>query len=400
MGIVISIALTIVAVLVAIPVTVFCVEIIAAVGIPLRSSAAHPTIGRRGRVAVLVPAHNESSMLLPTLSDIRSQLSPGDRLLVIADNCSDDTAAIAVAAGAEVIERRDLVKRGKGYALDFGLRHLVTDQPDIVLVVDADCRLMEGAVDALTFDCSNRCRPAQALYLMTAPAGSRINGQVAEFAWRVKNWLRPTGLGALRLPCHLAGTGMAFPWNVIRTFDLANGCLTEDLKLGLDLASAGHPPVFCPSARVTSQFASSDEGTRTQRKRWEQGHISMILTVAPGLVCKAIARRNWPLLALTLDLVVPPLSLLSLLVGTVFVSSVLAAYFGLGSTALIVSAAAGLVFLVAAFLAWIKCGRDIMPPKAILSIVPYVFRKLGLYGRILSGRLDMTWIRTDREKNR
>jgi hypothetical protein len=89
-------------------------------------------------------------------------------------------------------------------------------------------------------------RPVQSLYLMTAPCESAINHQVAEFAWRLKNQVRPLGLRALGLPCQLMGTGMAFPWDIIRSAELASGFIVEDLKLGLDLADAGHPPVFCP----------------------------------------------------------------------------------------------------------------------------------------------------------
>jgi hypothetical protein len=107
------------------------------------------------------------------------------------------------------------------------------------------------------------------------------------------------------LPCQLLGTGMAFPWDVIYSADLGSGQIVEDLKLGLDLTLAGHPPVFCPSARVTSEFASSVKGASTQRKRWEQGHLDTILKTAPRLLTIAIARRDWNLLAIALDLAVP-----------------------------------------------------------------------------------------------
>ena len=161
-------------------------------------------------------------------------------------------------------------------------------------------------------------RPVQALYLMTAPPGARINYQVAEFAWRVKNWIRPLGLTALRMPCQLTGTGMAIPWQVIRSVDLAHGGIVEDLKLGLDLAAEGHAPIFCPSARVTSQFAPSITASRTQRQRWESGHIGMIMRTVPQVFKKAAASRNWNLLVLGLDLAIPPLSLLALLASGTF----------------------------------------------------------------------------------
>jgi cellulose synthase/poly-beta-1,6-N-acetylglucosamine synthase-like glycosyltransferase len=395
----VSCLLILVAGLLAIPVIVFCLEIVAAVALPQWQPVVGPSYGVRGRVAVLVPAHNESTGILSTLADIQSQLLPGDRLIVVADNCTDDTAAAASAAGAEVFERHDSARYGKGYALDFGLRHLTSDPPEIVIMVDADCRLAKRTIDYLAITSTTTNRPVQALDLMIAPDKSTINHQVAEFAWRVKNWLRPLGLGALGLPCHLMGTGMAFPWDVIGSANLASGWIVEDLKLGLDLTMAGHAPLFCPSARVTSAFPSSPAGAATQRRRWEQGHIRTILRIAPRFLCLAIARRNWALLALTLDLAVPPLSLLAMLVLGMFVAAALAAFFDFSSAALVVSAASLLAFVLAAFLAWLKCGRDILPPRAIWSIAPYVLGKLPLYRHVLSKRLESRWIRTDRTKS-
>ena len=95
----------------------------------------------------------------------------------------------------------------------------------------------------------------QALDLMKAPDQSVINFQVAEFAWRVKNWVRPLGLSALGLPCQLMGTGMAFPWNVVRSAKLASGQVVEDLNLGLELAMAAarQYSVHQPRSRAPSQ---------------------------------------------------------------------------------------------------------------------------------------------------
>ena len=63
-------------------------------------------------ITVLIPAHNESSGVIATLNSIATQLRPQDRMLVVADNCSDDTAEVAEKNGAEVIERQDSKKRG------------------------------------------------------------------------------------------------------------------------------------------------------------------------------------------------------------------------------------------------------------------------------------------------
>ena len=272
------------------------------------------------------------------------------------------------------------------------------DPPDIVVMIDADCRLAEGSIGRLTGACSMTWRPVQALYLMTVPDGSRINKQIAAFAWRVKNWVRPLGLGGLGLPCQMVGTGMAFPWPVIRTADLASGWIVEDLKLGLDLAAAGHPPLFCPSARVTSQFAASARGADIQRSRWEHGHIMTILKLAPRMLCIAITRANFSLLALTLDLAVPPLSLLALLLILMFAMTGVAALLGVGSSALIISTACLVGFATTVGLAWNSYGRDVLPARAISSVPFYILAKLGLYGQILFGKMTAQWIRTDRTK--
>ena len=398
MGTLVSCLLVTAAGFLAASVTVFFLEIVAATASSQWQRPDGTNRDVRQHVAVLVPAHNESSGLLPTLANIRSQLLPGDRLLVVADNCSDDTGPVGRAGGAEVVERNDPTKRGKGYALDWGVRHLTSNPPAIVIIIDADCKLVDGAIDSLALTCGKTRRPVQALYLMTAPADPQINQQVAEFSWRVKNWLRPLGLRALELPCQLMGTGMAFPWELIRSADLANAQIVEDLKLGLDLTLAGHPPVFCPSARVTSEFASSIKGAGTQRKRWEQGHLDMILKTAPHLLAIAISRRDRDLLALTLDLAVPPLSLLGMLVFGTFGLSLLNAILSDSITALAISTTSLLAFTVASLLAWLKCGRDVVPASAFLLIPSYVFRKLKLYRQFVLGRVDSGWNRTDRTK--
>jgi cellulose synthase/poly-beta-1,6-N-acetylglucosamine synthase-like glycosyltransferase len=380
----------------AIPVTVFFIEITAAIT-SKRARVALPRLEARRRVAVLLPAHNESTLLLPTVADIKQQLYPGDRFLIVADNCTDDTAAVAAAAGAEVIERHDFDRVGKGYALDFGIRFLSLDPPEIVIVIDADCRLASDTINQLATACAMTGRPVQALYLMMTHDESSINHQVAEFAWRVKNWMRPLGLYTLGLPCQLMGTGMALPWNAIRVVNLASGSIVEDLRLGLDLAQAGHPPIFCPTARVSSEFASSVKGAGIQRTRWEQGHMQTIAAV-PRLAWRAIVQRNWGLLALTLDLSVPPLSLLLLLVIGMFVVVLLASFVGLSSAAMPISTAVVSTFLLASVFAWFKCGRDVLPIRTTLSIVPYVIGKVGIYVRILSRRSDARWVKTDRTK--
>jgi len=394
----ISLILATAALLLAFIVVLFVIEVVVGLTVRRRDDAnSHPA--PRLPVAVLIPAYDESSGLLPTLQDVSAQMCSGDRIIVVADNCSDDTAAIAAAAGAEVVERKDAAKRGKGYALAFGRDRLAESPPSIVIIVDADCRVEEHAIDCLARTCLATGRPVQALDLMVCADASPPDLRVAEFAWRIKNWIRPLGLKALGFPCQLMGTGMAFPWAIIRDAQLATGNIVEDLKLGLDLARAGYAATFCPSARVTSAFPASDHGVQSQRARWEKGHIALIATAAPSLMLSGMLRRDPQLVMQALDLAIPPLTLLASLLVYVLTITSLAALFGLPRFPLYITATAFFLFVLALFLAWQSIGRDLLPMGQLRHVIGYFLKKIPLYRRMLTGRGSSQWIRTDRSSH-
>ena len=354
---------------------------------------------RRPTLAVVVPAHDEAALIGDTIRTIQLQLLTTDRLIVVADNCSDDTAAIAYAAGAQVIVRNDPTRRGKGYALDFAIRHLTVQPPDVVLIVDADCQLGQMCVERLAHACVRTGRPVQALYLMHAPAGAGLTLRIAEFAWTLKNRVRPTGLARLGLPCQLMGTGMAFPWKCISTADLASGHIVEDLKLGLDLARYGSPPLFCAEAQVISHFPASAEGVKSQRTRWEHGYLGVLLRDAPRMIVESLAKGNLPLLALSIDLCVPPIALLVLLAGAVWVSACFVYAFA-NSAAPFLLATGELALLGACvLLAWARFARDIISGASLVFAPFYALAKIPLYARFLVAR-QLHWVRSKRDHER
>ncbi|MBE7732888.1 glycosyltransferase family 2 protein [Devosia faecipullorum] len=375
-----------------VPVLTFAVEIVAGLLPPRRSvqTASRPDL------AILVPAHQEEAGIAATLDNLRAQLTPKDRLIVIADNCTDATADLARRAGAEVIERHDSARRGKGYALDYGIRYLEAAPPQIVIIVDADCTLKPGCIDVLARQAMDHGRPTQGLYLMHAPHNDDLKLAVAAFAFRVKNHLRPRGLARLNLPCQLTGTGMAFPWAIIRDADLAHASLVEDMKLGVELALAGTPPLFVAEARIDSIFPLSSTGAATQRQRWEQGHLGMI-GQALRLVPAAIKTRRLDALTLILDLLVPPLTMLLVLVGAALVSTLsLTMLLGLPPLAIGLALANAALLGGGVALAWLTHGRRVLPARALLGIIPYIGGKLGLYAALARGKGSKGWIRTDR----
>jgi len=390
----ISIALLAVAGLLAIPVVVLAVQVFCAMVPSARFQT--PMARVRPKVAVLVPAHDEASGIAATCKTLGDQLGIGDRLLVVADNCSDDTAAVARNAGAEVIERRDPARRGKGYALDFGVRHLEMQPPEVVLVVDADCLLTEGALDKLVRACAASNRPVQATYSMRNHSGAPLRLRIAEFAGVVKNLVRPLGYRRLGLPCQLMGTGMAFPWSVISRAELATGHIVEDMKLGVDLACAGSTPLFCPEAEVISHFPDSSQGIQTQRIRWEHGHLSVIVADAPRLLAMAVRERNVPLLAMALDLAVPPLALLALLVTVVVAASVLLAVIFGNAGPLWVGTVVLALFSSAVAGAWARFARPVLSARELAFAPVYALLKIPMYLRFVSAK-QVEWVRSARK---
>jgi len=183
---------------------------------------------------------------------------------------------------------------------------------------------------------------------------------------------------------------------LIRHANLANGNIVEDLKLGLDFASIGRAPKFCPEAIVTSMFPISNDGLISQRTRWEHGHLSMIVSDGPKLIWQSFRTFNVSLLALVVDMCVPPLALLAILV------------FVLALVALIIFtltphhvawyfAFANLVCLgMAVFLAWLKFGREILSFSDLIYIPIYALSKIPLYFQFIKRR-QVSWVRSRRD---
>ncbi len=381
------------------PVLLFSLQVLLSLplfGKPKQLAENTSYVNHRPSIAILIPAHNESVNILPTLENVAKQLRAGDRLLVVADNCTDDTAMQARSAGAEVIERHDSQYKGKGYALDYGVHHLEYAPPEVLIIIDADCIVHGDTLEVLSKECMAGQRPVQAMYLMHSPPGAGLKTKVAEFAWAVKNLARPLAYHKLGLPCQLMGTGMAFPWALIQSAELASGHIVEDLKLGLDFAAAGSPPLLSPTSLVTSVFPANAEGVQSQRTRWEHGHLGMILSDGPKYLLQSLRERNIHLLALVLDMAVPPLALLTLLVSLLV---------GLGLVAIWLTSALYpwlfavinlLLLAVAVLLAWLFYGRHILSFRHLAFAPLYALAKVPLYLKFLFKR-QVDWVRSKRD---
>lgn len=359
-----------------------------------RYNDASATAVDKPQLAILIPAHNEGSIITQTIAVLRENVPPQTRILVVADNCSDNTADLARKAGAKVVERSDDSNRGKGFALAFGRDQLANDPPDCVIILDADCTLAKGTAAKLASTAIKKSVPVQATNLIYSAAEAPPVVQISNFAMLVKNLVRQRGMTRLGGAALLTGTGMAFPWQIFATAPLANSDLAEDLALGIAITRQGYAPYFLESAGVSSE-AAAQEDTLVQRTRWEHGFITTARRHAIPLIASGISRFSRSQFFLGLHLIVPPLALLMAMGMGILL--VLACTTFWGSTALpfillLMIVTAALLLTIAA---WLMEGRKVLSFGALIRIPLYVLWKIPVYLKLLRGS-ENRWIRTRR----
>ena len=192
---------------------------------------------------------------------------------------------------------------------------------------------------------------------------------------------------------------MAFPWSVITTVDLASNSIVEDMKLGFDLAIAGSAPAMCSAVTVVGPLPPSDADAKTQRTRWEHGHLQLISHYCPRLFSQAVMQGRLDLWAIAIDLLIPPLSLLV----TIWLGVTLAMTLASGVSGFWLSAwicyGAGLGLALGVVSAWAKFAQADLELKTLLSVPMYILWKIPVYLKFIT-EPQVEWVRTRRQVQR
>ncbi|MEA5511642.1 glycosyltransferase family 2 protein [Crocosphaera sp. UHCC 0190] len=388
-----EIGLSLIAVLLLIPCLVLLVECLMSI-LPLNESL-ETHLENQPSFKILIPAHNEETVIEETLKSLLLQVNSPDEIIVIADNCTDRTAEIARKFEITVLERQDSEKRGKGYAIDYGIKFLNGKPPEIVIILDADCLMEPQTLGYLVQLSYAQQKPIQSTYLMETDLDPMLRDKISAFAILMKNFVRPYGLARLNSPCLLNGSGMAFPWSIISQVNLANNKTVDDMQLSVDLAIAGYAPSYCPQGKVIGRLMQQDQA-QSQRSRWEHGHLSLILSQTPRLLLASLKQRRLDLLALALELSVPPLSLLVMFWGLGMSIMVTAGLLGISWLPSILLGIGGICLITAIVTGWAKFGREEISGWALISIPFYLLWKIPLYVTFLV-RPQSKWVKTERD---
>ena len=372
----------------------------AAAALPGRRALPQP--GRLRRFCILIPAHDEELNLGAVLAGLRRLDYPADRfaVVVIADNCTDGTARAARAGGAEVLERVDADRRGKGYALEWAVRQLLADARrfDAFVVMDADSLLNPAFLRQMNARLDGGAHAIQARYdVLNAWESWRT--RLMTVALALAHHVKPLGRARLGLSDGLKGNGMCFSREAAERVPWSGESITEDMEHTLRLVRAGYRVEYAPEARVEAQMPTTGRQAASQRCRWEGGRWGLARRAVP-LLAEGLRRRNLVLADRAADLLMPPFAEM-LAVPAVMVLAAAGWRLALpesGAAQLALGAWAG---VLAACVAYLAAGLAIARVPAglacaLLLAPAYMLWKFALYGRMVARRGAQGWRRTER----
>ena len=250
------------------------------------------------RYAAVIAARNEEKVIASLIASIRAQSYPSELIdiFVVADNCTDKTAAVARECGATVFERYCKVRVGKGYALEFLFERIAASRGlrfyDAYLVFDAD-----NVLSPTFFSAMNRAFGA-GYSVVTSYRNSKNYGKswvsAAYALWFMresKHLQNPRNL--LGCSAAISGTGFLVDSAVIEE----NGgwkhfLLTEDIEFTIDFVTRGGKIGYCHAAELYDEQPETLVQSFRQRKRWAKGMFQVIRHYGRKLFCGTL-RLRW-----------------------------------------------------------------------------------------------------------
>jgi cellulose synthase/poly-beta-1,6-N-acetylglucosamine synthase-like glycosyltransferase len=265
--------------------------------------------------AILIPAHDEESILENLLKSLSELAYPKDRytVYVVADNCTDQTAELVRATGwVHVYERFDATKRGKGYALSWLLQQLEENQliHDAYVVLDADSVVVPGFLQSMNKELAQGARALQACNTVLNVSDSPSTA-LRLIALTLMNHVRPLGRNGIGASSTLTGNGMCLSRDLLVRYPWQAFAIAEDYQYYLTLVQHGERVHYVPEAVARSHMPTTFARMRTQDVRWESSELGQpTWRIALKLLNAGLQLRNLVCFEAIAELLTPPLSFL------------------------------------------------------------------------------------------
>lgn len=347
-------------------------------------------------IGVLIPAHNEGASVKKTIESVLRCDYPANRfeVFVIADNCSDDTAAYARSAGATVFERFDPDNRGKGQALDWFLKHHKDrySNLDAITIIDADVTPDINYLREISASFSVPGITVVQGYNGVNNPSAGWRPALIDAAFNVFNHLRLAASSVLTGSASLKGNGMAFRISVLKQYGWPCHSIVEDLEFTLRLLQDGIPVEYNPDAVITSEMVTTSKNATSQRSRWEGGRFGLVKSMTAPLLRQFISTGRPKFLYAWADLALPPLGLLVLLFIPGSIAGIL-----LGKFWVWISASYWMITLWYFISGQIQRRAPLTTWLSLFAAPLYVLWKIPIYLKMAVRKKGEEWVRTTRE---
>lgn len=233
------------------------------------------------RFAVVISARNEAKVIGNLIASLRKMTYPQAyfEIFVIADNCTDETAAIARGMGCHVYERFDTAHQSKGYALNWFFNRFFAEHKgefDSCCVIDADNVV---SADFLTHMNQQRNRGERVIvgYRIGKNPTSGVLAGCNSLFWLLqrRGHDHPRAI-ANRSLLSVGGTGFVFDLSLIEESGWNTRSITEDLEFAMDMVLRGQKIAYCTSAVIYDEQPTTIKATYKQRCRWTLGTLQMM----------------------------------------------------------------------------------------------------------------------------
>jgi 1,2-diacylglycerol 3-beta-glucosyltransferase len=361
---------------------------------------AHPLVRfpPRTRFLVVIPAHDESALIAGTVRSVLASDYPAAlrEVVVIADNCTDDTAAEARRAGATCLERADPDRRGKPWALNWMFTTVDLSTYDGVAIVDADTIVDSQFLKMMDGRLQRGERAIQGYYGVLNPDDTWLT-RLAGLPASLNNHFLYPGKRALGLSCSLAGNGMCFDAELVRRLGWNAFTLSEDWEYYLILALHDVVVTSAPDAIIHGQVARSLALGQAQRIRWMKGRMQALALHWRPLLRKGLREGNMVSLDAMLDIARPTHSILLVWSLCYLAVTLLLWLSGAASAAPAVCASTIVAAQIVYFVAGFAIERPPLRTWLALAGVPwYLAWKSVLTIRALFSLHERAWVKTTR----
>jgi cellulose synthase/poly-beta-1,6-N-acetylglucosamine synthase-like glycosyltransferase len=267
------------------------------------------------RFAIVIPAHNEETVIGSTVAKLRKQNYPEELfdIYVVADYCSDSTHKYAVKAGARAYERSEGTRGTKGLALGWLFQKIFENhvEYDAIVIFDADTQVDKDFLQYMNANLVEGIQIIQGKHVISNP----LDSWFAALTWAmmtIDNRFSNQGRTNLRLSAKHMGDSICFRCEILKRFGWGKG-LTEDYELRLRLLLDGIVIHYEPNAIGFGQAPKTIGEALAQRLRWAKGMADARKIYRKQMVREVFKKPSFLNIDAALGMIIPSYSTLTLI---------------------------------------------------------------------------------------